>query len=454
MTEIFPLRTRPGIALALCCASLLVPGLSAATEWTAKPSVSLRLQHDTNLLLTSGPHEGVTGLTVAPHLDLGAQQENWDITGSAELRSHRYWGQSGLNGNDQVYNLSSLYQTQRSTWQLGGGYAKESVTASSTFSPDVGLVSTQTQRLTRTVNPSWTWQMTERMQLKLGYQSSLVSYESGLNANLINYDSRDGNATLLYQWSPRDQLTALIDRSYFNVPQTGLSQLGQPAYALYTNGLLTLQPNPRELSNTSTTDSLVLGWSHSFSQTLSANIGIGDRRTDAEAAIQTCTGSTLPKIYSINGQYVGIATCTQTANTVYSETSSGYLYNAGLTKQFELTQVALSVGRQVSPSGIGAQVLTDSATLAITRTLSARLNANLSVADYRVRGIGGNALPLTDRDYVQASTSLSWQWTRQLTVQGGYQYIGLKFPGTTDKAYDNTVYVDLAYAWNGYSVSR
>jgi len=454
VTEIFPLRTRPCIALALCCASLLVPGLSAATEWTAKPSVSLRLQHDTNLLLTSGPHKGVTGLTVAPHLDLGAQQENWDITGSAELRGHRYWGQSGLNGNDQVYNLSSLYRTQRSTWQLGGGYAKESVTARSTFSPDVGLVSTQTQRLTRTVNPSWTWQMTERTQLKLGYQSSLVSYESTLNANLVNYDSRDGNATLLYQWSPQDQLTAQIDRSYFKVPQTGLSQLGQPAYAMETGGQFSLLPNPRELSNTSTTDSLVLGWSHSFSQTLSANVAIGTRSTDSASVIQTCTGSTPPTIYSINGQFVGIGTCTQTANTAYSETSSGYLYNAGLTKQFELTQVALSVGRQVSPSGIGAQVLTDSATLGITRTLSARLQANLSVADYRVRTIGSSALPLSDRDYVQASTGLTWQWTRQFTVQGGYRYLGLKFPGTTDKAYDNAVYVDLAYAWNGYSISR
>ncbi len=441
MTANSPLRVQPIIAVVLCCAGLLVPGLSAATEWTAKPSVSLRLQHDTNLLLTSGPHQGVTGLTVAPRLDLGAQQANWDVTGSAELRGHRYWGQSGLNGNDQIYNLSSLYRTQRSTWQLGGGYTKESVTASTAFNPDVGLVSTQTQGITRTVNPSWTWQITKRTQLKLGYQSSLVSYETSLNANLLNYDSRDGNATLLYQWSPQDQLTAEIDRSYFKVPQTGLSQLGQPAYALVIGGVLTLQPNPRELSNTSTTDSLILGWTHSFSQTLSANVAIGTRSTDSESVIQTCTG-------------VSNATCSQTANTGFSETSSGYLYNAGVTKQFKLTQVALSIGRQISPSGIGAQVQTDSATLGITRTLSARLNTNLSVTDYRVRAISSNALPLTNRDYVQASTSLSWQWTRQFTIQGGYQYVGLKFPGTTDKAYDNTVYVDLVYTWNGFSVSR
>lgn len=454
MTEIFPLRARPCIALALCCASLLVPGLSAATEWTAKPSVSLRLQHDTNLLLTSGPHEGVTGLTVTPHLDLGAQQENWDITGSAELRSHRYWGQSGLNGNDQVYNLSSLYRTQRSTWQLGGGYAKESVTASSTFSPDVGLVSTQTQRTTRTVNPSWTWQMTERTQLILGYQSSLVSYQNVTNTDLTNYTSRDGTATLLYQWSPRDQLTALIDRSYFKVPQTGLSQLGQPAYALETNGLLALQPNPIELSNTSTTDSLILGWSHSFSQTLSANIGIGDRSTDSEAVIQTCTGSTPPKIYSINGQFVGIGTCSQTANTTYPEKSSGFLYNAGLNKQFELTDVTLSLSRQVSPGGTGTQILENSASVGVSRNISARLSAALSLAGYQIRAISTNALPLTDRNYIETAASLTWKWTRQITVQGGYQYIGQEFLNSSIKAHDNAVYLNFAYAWNRYSISR
>ncbi len=417
--------------------------------------MSLNLQHDTNLLLTSGPHQGVTGLTLAPHIDLAAQQENWDVTGSAEVRGHRYWGGSGLNGNDQVYNFASLYRTQRSTWQLGGGYAKESVTASSTFSPDVGLVSTQTQRTTRSTNPSWTWQMTERTQLELSYQSSLVSYQKSVfNTGLVDYDSRDGAATLLYQWSPQDQLTAQFDRSYFKVPQTGLSQLGQPAFAIDVGGSLTLQPNPQEQSNTSTTDSFVLGWSHSFSQTLSANLAVGTRNTDSRTVVQTCTASTPPTFILVNGQIFGIATCIQTANATYSQTSSGYLYNAGLSKQFELTQVTLSIGRQVSPSGIGTQVLTDSATLGVNRKLSARLNASLAVAGYRVRAIGSNAPPLTDRNYVQASANLTWQWTRQFTIQGGYRYIGLKFPGSTDKAYDNAVYVNLAYAWNGFSISR
>ncbi len=410
--------------------------------------MSIELQHDSNLLLTSGLHQGITGLTLAPRIDLSAQQANWDVRGSAELRGHHYWGQSGLNGNDQVYNLSSLYRTQRSTWQLGGGYAKESVTANTTFSPDIGLVSTESQRITRSVNPSWTWQMTERTQLEINYQSSLVSYQTIPNSSLIGYTSRDGTATLVYQWSSRDQLTAELDRSDFLVPQESLSQLGQPSYTL--SGIL--DPNPLVLSNTSVTDTLLLGWSHSFSQTLSASLAAGARRTNSDSIVQTCTASTPITFNFITGLIVG--TCTQTATTTFSDKSNGYVYNGEINKQFQLTDTSLTLGRQISPSGIGAQVQLDSETLAVAHNLSARLKVGLSVSGNQVRGIGSTAPTLTDENYATASTDLDWKWTRQLTVQAGYRYMTLKFLNRNLKAHDNAVYLRLDYAWRRFSISR
>lgn len=454
MNSKFPLLVRPGLALAICCAGLLAPGLCAATEWSAKPSVSVNLQHDSNLLLTTASHQGVTALTVAPRIDLSAQQENWNVSGSAELRGHRYWGESGLNGNDQIFNLSSLYRTQRSTWQLGGGYAKESVTASTAFSPDIGLVGTQTQRITRSVNPSWLFQMTQRTQIELSYQSSLVSYQNGPNTYLSDYDASDGAAALLYQWSPRDQLSAEVDRSYFKVPQSGLSQLGQPAFSPLSGGLFILQPNPQQLSNTSNTDNLVLGWTHAFSQTLNGNIGFGARQTTSDSVVQTCTSGTPTSIIIIGGQPVGIGPCTQTADTVFSEKSSGYLYNAGLTKQFTLTHVALSLSRQVNPSAIGSQVLTDSATLAINHTLSQRLSAGLSLSSYRIQAISSTTPGTVKWNYILASTDLIWHWTRQLKVQGGYRYLRVGFPNSSLQASDNAIYLNLSYAWQGASISR
>ncbi len=435
--------------LALCCAGLLVPALSAATEYSATPSISFQLQHDSNLLLTSQPHQSVTGLTIAPHIDLSAAQANWNITGSVDLRGHRYSGQSSLNGNDQAYNLSSLYQTQRNTFQLNGGYASEAVTASSIFSPDIGLVSAQTQRITRSVNPSWTWQMTERTHLEINYQSGLISYEYSPNSSLIDYTTRDGTATLSYQWSPQDQLTVQLDRSYFTVPQEMPSQLGQPAYTSFFGALY---PNPRVLSNTSTTDSLVMGWSHSFSQTLSTSLSAGARQTNSDSTVQTCTASTTPTFNFITGQFVG--TCSQTANTSYSYKSNGYLYNAQISKRFELTGLNLALGRQVTPSAIGTQVQMDSVDLGINHKLSERLNADLTLAGYRVRSIGNAVSTLTDENYELASTDLSWRWTRRLTVQTGYRYITLKFLNNNIRAHNNTVYLRIEYAWRRFSISR
>lgn len=434
---------------ALCCVGLLVPALSAATEYSAKPSISLQLQDDSNLLLTAQPHQSVTGLTIAPHIDLSAAQANWNITGSADVRGHRYWGQSGLNGNDQIYNLSSLYRTQRNTFQLSGGYASESVTASSIFSPDIGLVSTQTQRITRSVNPSWTWQMTERTRLELNYKSSLVSYQNVPNSGLINYTSRDGAATLLYELSSKDQLTVQIERSYFAVPQESQSQLGQSSYTTLSG---ILDPNPLILSNTSITDNLVLGWSHSFSQTLSASLAAGARRTNSDSIVQTCTASAPITFNFITGLVVG--TCTQTATTAYSDKSNGYVYDAEINKQLQLSDINLTLERQISPSGFGTQVQMNSETLAVTRNLSARLSTGLSISGNQVRGIGGTAPTLNRENYTMASTDLNWRWTRQLTVQTGYRYITLRFLNNNIRAHDNTVYLRLDYAWRRFSMSR
>ncbi len=421
--------------------------------WTIKPSVSANIQHDDNLLLVAAPHKGVTWLSLAPHVDFTAAQSNWQLTGSGEWRARRYSGQSSLNGNDQVYGLSSQYQGERSVWQLGGSYAKEAVMASSTFSPDIGLSTAETTRITRSVNPSWTWLMSERSKLELNYQSGLVSYESQLS-QLVNYTTREGTATYLYQWTPRDQLAVLLDRSYFKTPQVTTSQLGHTAFYSDINGVFSLEPNPQELSNISTTDSLTLGWTHTFSQTLNAAVSVGPSRTAADTIIQTCAGSTSPQIYFVGGTIVGAATCTQTTNTDYPRSSSGYLFNVGLNKKFLLTQVNLSAARQVTPSGTGTQAVVNSVTLGITHQISPRLTAVLSLSSYQMRSLDNTAASYTDRNYASGSANLAWKWTRQLTVQGGYLYIRQRFLSGDTAERDNAIFLKLAYGWQGFSISR
>ncbi|MDA8364296.1 MAG: hypothetical protein M0Z84_10900 [Gammaproteobacteria bacterium] len=439
--------------LTLCCIGFLVPSPARATEWYTQPSLKFSTQSDNNLLLTPVNHSTTTEATVAPTIDFGAAQSNWNIDGNATWRGHRYWGQSGLNGNDQVYNLSSLYRTARTTWQLTAGYAKEKVTANTQFVPDIGLVSAVTPRITRTANPSLTWQLSQRTQLLLNYQTSVVTYNAA-GTSLVNYSTRDGSAALQYQWSHRDQLTATLGESYFNVPQLSQSEIGQPAYSEIVNNQPVLVPNPEVHSNTSTTDSAQLGWSHMFSQSLSGNIAVGATRTDAAIGIQTCTGTTPALYYFVNNQIIGIATCTQTADNVFSETSSGYLYSAGLQKQFQLTQLTLSLSRQITPSGIGAEVRMDAATLGISRTFSARLTGSANLASYRIRSISSQSPPLTDRNLIQGSLDLIWQWTRQLAVEGEYRYVTQKFLSNNVGAQDNMVYLSLDYMWRRHFISR
>ena len=408
----------PGLLAVLgFLAALVAASPARSTEWSITPSVSLQELYNNNILLTPTPGPAVTGTVLTPSLGLTAQQQTWNLTGTAQWQNSRYSGQSGLNTNDQYLNLLSNYQTQRNTWGLTGTYAKESILTSTAFVADVGLVHVQTQRISRTISPTWTWTISPTLNLQLGYQYNGVTYNEGAQAGLFNYSQHAANVTLSDQISTRNQIFGSAGYSYFQVPV--LQFVGTD-----------------EKSNTSTA---VLGLSHQFSRTFTGNLSVGAQYT--RSSENQCN----PIILAFFGQCY--------ATRAFSK-NSGAIYNANLQKQFERSSVTLALGRSISPSGAGTQVLIDSGSLSANWQFSERLLGMASADAYRIRAVGTSVTEL-NRNYYSTSAELRWKWTRNLKVSALYEYIWVKYAsGGALPARSNSVYLTLKYSWPYLTVSR
>ncbi len=403
-------------------AALVAAPAARSTEWSITPAVSLQELYNDNILLTPVPGPAVTGTILSPSVDVSAQQEAWNLSGTAQWQSTRYGGHSDLNTNNQYLNLQSNYQTLRSTWALTGTYAKESVLTGTSYVADVGLVHTQVERITRTLSPTWTWIVTPNVNLQLSYQYDGAGYLKAATAGLFNYSQNAVNVQLSDQVTPRNQIIGSVGYSYFKVPVLQFAQ-------------------EYDKSNTSTA---MIGLNHQFSNTLTGSLSVGAQGT--RSAERQCN----PFILAYFGQCY--------AETAFSK-NSGTIYNATLTKQFERNTVNLAFGRSISPSGAGTQVLIDSSTLGDNWQISPRLLGLASVNAYRIRAVGTSVTEL-NRDYYGASTELRWEWTRNLKVSAQYQYIWVKYdsggPGSNNMipAKSSSVYLTLKYSWPYLTLSR
>src|SRR3989344_9070865 len=125
------------IFVAACLsATLSMPLVCGAAEWTVEPSALFSLVYNDNINLTTQPHNSVNGNVITPRLDLGMRTQAWQITGSAEASRKRYSGESGQDRDDNAFRLSSAYQSNRKVWQLNASTTRGSPIAAEQTSSD------------------------------------------------------------------------------------------------------------------------------------------------------------------------------------------------------------------------------------------------------------------------------------------------------------------------------
>ena len=392
-----------------------IPRFSDAIEWVADTSVRLGLEYNDNITLSTTPHDSVTGANLTTNLDLGARQENWDMWAGLQLSGRRYADRDDLDADNLFGNLRHEYRTPRSLWSLKTSYTDESILNTTTIDADVGK---QAARTGTSLNPSLSLSLTETTQLRMDYQFVGTRYDDGARTGLLDYQQQVVNLTL------SDQHTSRL---------SGYTILGFSTFEVTT-------PEPQiniSYTNTSQTNTVKMGISYDFSETLKGSLSGGPRKTTSETK---------------TAQLCGLGCMT---HVPISSTSYGSVFEVDLKNQLELTTTTIGFRRGLDPSGSGSEVQSDSLSVGINRQLTPdRLGLWASASVYKFEALDTTSINSLNRKYYQFESGLRWRWREDASIDASYRYSRQQYLNATEIASANAVFVTFSYMLPKKSISR
>ncbi len=389
--------------------SMMFLAPAKAAEWSLDSSVRAGFERHTNITLTTGPHEPESNNILEPRLIAGVHKENWDISLDGKYRRLNY-AQDNLDTNQNFLKLASQLRTERSLWELNADINNDDTLVGDVFNPDIGLTDTRTDRRTESIAPTWTGTINERTRLRLGYSGTNVRYTDGVSVGLFDYQNQAATGSLLLVPTEKDQLSFDLSASEYTT---------------------------EDLSYTSDSTSASLGWSRTFSSTLSTNLGYGWYQTDSEQEV--CVLALGPTCLQF-----GPATAENSGNT----------YSFDINKKLERGRIAFNTSLSVNPTSSGTE--TETTRGAITgeyRFMDQRLITTLILDGFRARAVGGIRASEVDRDYYRAEPKVAWRFTEDLTLEGSYRYSWVQYVGF-EATTDDAVFATLIYRLPRLSASR
>jgi len=376
---------------------------SGAAEWSAEPSMTVRGDYNTNLLLAPGPQESVWGIWLSPGTKFAGATENLQVSGRAAADFVQYFGGTDRTLTNLYFPLSVQYTTERETFGFDGGFTRDNTLMGEAI--QTGVVLSFTQRNMLTLGPSWTHALTERLSAQAGYQYVNTTYEDGLRLGLVNYTTHGGSGALLYQLTEADRVNLTASYTNFNAPDA--------------NDL------------TSEIYSAQLSLAHDFSESITGTITGGPNYVHS---------SINPGGGQVNSQ------------------RTLFVGSASIKKVWEAASIMFDIGRQVNPSGFGLLVQTDRIGMTVTKDFTEQWSASLSAFGLLASAVSSQA-SLTrgfpDSRYVNITPRVSWKFSQWGQADFMYSYVS-RHVDVTDhaNAFANIASIMLTYTPPKLSVGR
>jgi hypothetical protein len=370
-----------------------------AAEWSADPSLSLKGEYNSNLLLFDGNNQ-VWGVWVTPGVKFKGSTELLEVEGGARADFVRYYGENDRELTNLYFPLKVSYRWDRMTFGFDGGYTRDNTLMGELR--QTGFVLAFTQRNLGSAAPSVTVGLTERLSWQTAYQFMDAQYQNGLQFGLVDYQVHGGTTGLTYNSGELDQVQVTGEYAYVTMP--AILQ-----HSIYYG--------------------VQAGWTHDFGDNVTASLSGGPRFI---TSTQNFSGGSISDYETVG------------------------LYHAMLRKKWERTMVQLDASREVNPSGFGLLLKTEryGATVShgLTETLTLALNGGL----YHVSGVAtigvSQAVPRTQ--FVSVSPSLSWKFAQWWALDVAYTYAERGVGSLNEWNFSNATYVMLTYGGARWSVSR
>ena len=372
---------------------------SRAAEWSAEPSLTVKGEYNSNLLLVNGNNQ-VWGAWVTPGIKFKGSTELLEVEGGARADFVRYYGENDREFTNLYFPLKASYRWDRLTFGFDGGFTRDNTLQGELR--QTGLVLAFTQRNLATAAPSWTVGLTERLSWQTAYQFMDAQYQDGLKFGLVNYQVHGGTTGLTYNSGERDQVQVTGEYAYVTMP--AILQ-----HSIYYG--------------------VQAGWTHDFGHEVTGSLSGGPRFI---SSTQNFTGGAIAD-YEVVG-----------------------LYRATLRKKWERTMIQLDASRDVNPSGFGLLLQTDryggTISHGLTETLTLALNGGL----YHVSGVAtiGLSQTIPRSQFVAVSPSLSWKFAQWWALDVAYTYSERGIGSLEQWNFSNSTFVMLTYGGAKWSVSR
>ncbi|SPP62981.1 MtrB/PioB family outer membrane beta-barrel protein [Nitrospira lenta] len=383
-----------------CCAGGLVLNGDAA-EWSAEPSLGVKGEYNSNLLLVAGSQKPVYGHWVSPGIRFAGSTENLEVSGKAAADVVRYYGGRNQDLLNLYFPLSVKYGLARETFGFDGGFTRDNTLMGELLR--TGVVLSFTQRNVWNLAPSWSHAFTERLSLQASYQYSKATYEDGARLGLVDYQVQTGSAGLAYQPTENDR-----------VQVTGV----------YTNF---------SVSTASALRSHIVGaqvsWSHAFTETLTA----------------TVTGG--PQL---------VSSSISAGPERLTDTQTLWVANANVRKQWDAGFAEVVVSREINPSGFGLLLKTERVGLNVSHSLTDRLTASVNAQVVLASSIASKAVPFTfpENRYINVTPRLTWKFNQWWSVDAAYTYGQREVESFGERAFGSATTVMLTYYPPKLSVGR
>ncbi len=380
-----------------------------AAEWQIDPTLRFNAGYDDNLRLSTANEVSSAEATFSPSAVFSAKTPTSGISGNVRFDFRRFEDDSDLDDNNTRLDIQTFHDLERSRLGLDLGFIKD--TTLDTQLEETGVAFDRVRRQSITASPNWRYTLSERSSLSANYSYRDVEYKDTSDARFVNYTLNSARTSLTRVMSEKTTAKLTLSGSRSN------------------------NDNDVESFNIN----LQAGGSFRFSNTLSASLFAGARRTET-------TLSNSRVLFLSGNDVIGETQRDATSN------SSGSTFDASITKTFLRGKIDLSASRNISSDSNGQPIevtrLSSYNLYRVNETLTVTLDLSLYSSES-----GNNSINL-NREYYQISPGFTWNLKKFWSLSGSYRYRSQTFGDTKDDATQNAAYLTLTYRWPRIAVSR
>jgi hypothetical protein len=399
-------------------AMLLFSTNSQAFDWLFQPDFDANERYTDNLRMQINPTRNNFITTLSPSLLAGFIDRNQELRTSFRWNEIIYHDDPDMDDfGEKIADFSHQFSGESFKTDLKARYAEQSSLNTQLDQDGSGDLQLQIPRFTISISPGFTYNITEKNALQLGYNYLNVSFDRIPGAlqgifSYSDYENHQFTATAIHTYS--EKLSFNLTGAYSNYTSPSSGTFFDIIEASY------------ETSSTNFTYQAGTQYIFDEQTQLSASAGMRDTNTTQEAKFN-------PQI----APYI---------NNSFTSSGSGYVFSANLTRKSDWGGLILNADQQVNPSSNGDQQQSTSFSGNLNYNLNDRWTTGIN-ARYQLTEAtsSGNVNSRNNRSYTTVTPNIRWSWTPEINLDLSYSYRYQKFDNQPDPSIGNNLELQFSY---------